>query len=360
VNVCKCVNPHAFNIQLAQNILAKTIYDIAKAAGVSIATVSRVFNSNNSVKKSTREKVLRIADEMGYHPQAYAQGLASKKKNRIMMLVPVISNYLFSEILKGIQNRLADLNFELNIVNINQDRGVFKQVEQVIKKQWADGYLFVSLHLSEKNLKKLKRYKVPISLVDDHSEHFDSVSFNNDEGGFVATSYLLKKGYSRIAFLSANPKAIPVKDRLTGYKKALSTYNIPFKPVLVVTGESMERDGFTEKNGYKAMKKILAINPRPDACFCTSDIKAVGALKAFKETGEIIPMISYDNLSITEYIGLSTVEQPMYHMGCDAISNLIERIDKNDSKDIKHNVYSPELIIRDSSETDIPASSHLS
>ncbi len=340
--------------------MAKTIYDIAKAAGVSIATVSRVFNSNNSVKKSTREKVLRIADEMGYHPQAYAQGLASKKKNRIMMLVPVMSNYFFTEILKGIQNKLADLHFELNIVNIIQDKGAFEQVEQIIKKQWADGYLFVSLHLSDNKLKKLKRYKVPISLVDDYSEHFDSVSFNNDEGGYIATSYLLKKGCSRVAFLSGNPKAIPVKDRLNGYKKALSVYNLAYDPGLVVCGDSMERDGFTEKSGYEAMKKILCMNPRPDACFCSSDIKAVGALKAFRETGVQLPLISYDNLSITEYIGLSTVEQPMYHMGCDAISNLIDRIGKNDQKNIRHKVYSPELIIRESSEIDAAEPSHSS
>jgi len=138
--------------------LAKTIYDIAKAAEVSIATVSRVFNRSGTVKESTRKKVLNIADEMGYHPQAYAQGLASKKKNNIMMLVPVMSNYFFTEILKGTQDILSNENIELNIVNINQEKGAFKQVEQIIKRQWADGYLFVSLHLDDSDLKKLRRY----------------------------------------------------------------------------------------------------------------------------------------------------------------------------------------------------------
>ena len=325
------------------------IYDIAKKAGVSIATVSRVFNCANSVKESTREKVLTIADEMGYHPQAYAQRLASKKKNSIMMLVPVMSNYFFTEILKGTQGILSNENIELNIVNINQDQGVLPQVEQIIKRRWADGYLLASLHLKEKELKKLKRYKVPISLLDDYSPNFDSVSFNNTEGGYLAVNYLLKKGYKTVAFIAGRTDSIPIVHRIDGYKKALSEFEVDSNENLIVTGGSMERDGFTEKNGYEAMQKILNMSPVPDAVFCSSDVKAVGALKAMSDRKKQIPMISYDNLSISEYIGLSTIHQPMYDMGYNATRNLITRIHQPKS-DICNDIHSPELIIRTSSE----------
>jgi LacI family transcriptional regulator len=329
--------------------LAKTIYDIAKAAGVSIATVSRVFNSSNSVKESTREKILEIADEMGYHPQAYAQGLASKQKNSIMMLVPVMSNYFFTEILKGAQDMLSDKNIELNILNISQDKDVYTQVEQIIKRQWADGYLLVSLHLQEKELKKLKRFHVPISLLDDFSPTFDSVSFDNKKGAYKATEYLIKKGYKRIAFLSGQISSFPVRDRIHGYKNALNKYNIPFEESLIVSGDTMDRDGFTEKAGYEAMNKVLNLRPLPDACFSSSDIKAVGALKSMREHDKDIPMVSYDNLSISEYIGLSTIHQPMYDMGHRATKYLLSRI-KNSKQHVYDYVHEPKLIIRSSSE----------
>lgn len=329
--------------------MPKTIYDIAKAANVSIATVSRVFNSSNTVKEATKKRVLRIADELGYHPQAYAQRLASRRKNSIMMLVPVMSNHFFTEILKGTQDILVDLNIELTIQNINQELGVFRQVEQILKRQWADGYLLVSLHLSEQELKKLKRFNVPLSLLDDVSPTFDSVGFDNVAGGYKATTYLLEKGYRDIAFLSGKVSSKPVKERLQGYKKALMEHQIPFSDERIFLGDTMDRDGFTEKSGYQAMLKILSNYPVPDAVFCSSDIKAIGALKAIKDHNVKLPMVSYDNLSISEYTGLSTIHQPMYEMGYHATKHLIERINNPEAPICDH-VHDPELIIRSSSE----------
>jgi len=133
-----------------------TIYDIAKAAGVSIATVSRVFNKKGRVKEATRQKVLRVADELGYHPQVFAQGLARKKKNSIMMFVPIMSNHFFMEVLSSIQDKLTDRNFELNIVHITPDEDVFSQVEFQLKRQWADGYFSFPSILTAPNGRYLK------------------------------------------------------------------------------------------------------------------------------------------------------------------------------------------------------------
>lgn len=329
--------------------MPKTIYDIAKAANVSIATVSRVFNSSNTVKESTRLKILSIADEMGYHPQAYAQRLASKKKNSIMMMAPVLSNHFFTEVLKGAQDILVDLNIELTIQNVNQELGVFRQVEQVMKRQWADGYLLVSLHLTNEELKKLQRFNVPVSLLDDISPLFDSVGFDNVAGGHKATAYLLEKGYRNIIFLSGKSSSKPVMDRLCGYQNALTDYSVPFLPERVIYGNSMDRDGFTEKSGYEAMLKILELKPLPEAIFCSSDIKAIGALKAMRDQNIELPLVSYDNLSISEYIGLTTIHQPMYDMGYHATRYLIERIE-NPETTICDYIHDPVLIVRRSSE----------
>jgi LacI family transcriptional regulator len=261
----------------------------------------------------------------------------------------VISNYFFSEVLEGIQKRVADLDYELNIVNIIDSDDTFAQVERVIKRQWADGYLLVSLHLEDEQLKRLLRYDVPISIVDDTSEHLDSVDFDNVEGGYLAASYLLSKGYKQISVLSANLDSIPVKMRLQGYRKALTENKIEYNDSLIFTGDEEERDGFTEKSGYEAMMKLIKTDSKPDACFVTSDIQAVGALKAMDEAGFKLPIISYDNLSISEYIGLSTVNQPMNQMGYRAAELLINRINEFPGS-LKSEIINPELIIRESSE----------
>lgn len=330
--------------------MSKTIYDIAKEANVSIATVSRVFNNSGSVREATREKIMQIADDLGYHPHAYAQGLASKRKNYIMMLVPVMSNYFFTEILKGAQGVLADHDIELSIVNIQQERGTLEQVEQILKRKWADGYLLASLHLSEEELQKLERFHVPISLLDDYSPCFDSVSFDNEAGGHLATGYLLKKGFRRIAFISGKSDSIPLTYRVSGYRRALEEFGLPYDETLIISGESMERDGFTEKAGYEAMQKVLSYDPLPEAVFCSSDIKALGALKAMGDRNRHLPIVSYDNLSISEYVGLSTIHQPMYDMGFQATKNLLERINNPDIAEICNQIHAPRLMIRPSSE----------
>ncbi len=329
--------------------MASTIYDIAKKAGVSIATVSRVFNQSNNVSEPTRKKVMAVAEAVGYHPQAYAQGLASKSKNTIMVVVPVISNYFFMEVLGGIQDKLGELGYELNIFNVTADDLLFDQVEHVLKRRWAEGYLFISIHLEEEQWKQLTKFNVPITLVDEHYEGFDSVSVDNVQGAYRATKSLVEHGFRKIAMLSALKSSKPIRDRLFGYKKALEEKGISVCDELIVSGDSEYRDGFTERGGYEAMVKMLTSAEKPDACFCASDIQAIGALKAMKDMGKYIPIIGYDDIELSEYIGLTTIRQPMRDMGFYATQSLIERM-KNPEKAISQTIYSPELIHRASSK----------
>lgn len=327
--------------------MAATIYDIAKKAGVSIATVSRVFNKSAKVSEKTRDKVLAIADEVGYHPQAYAQGLASKKSNTVMVVVPVISNYFFMEVLGGIQDKLSEENYDLSIFNISPAKNIAEQVEHVLKRRWAEGYLFISVHLGNEQWEQLQKYNVPITLVDEHFAGFDSVSVDNEQGSYSAVKNLLNCGHKRVAMLAAKTSSKPVQDRIRGYKKALSEAGIEFDENLIISGESVYRDGFTERSGFDAMKKILRLQPAVDACFCASDIQAVGALKAMEDTGKRIPIIGYDDIELAEYMGLSTIRQPMREMGFFATQNLLDRM-KNPDKAVSQTIYTPELIERSS------------
>lgn len=328
-----------------------TIYDIAKKAGVSIATVSRVVNNSDGIADKTREKVLKVADELGYHPQAYAQGLARKKKNIIMVVVPVLSNYFFMEVLAGIQDEISKYNYDLNIFNVqsNGEGNMFPQVENIIKRQWADGYLFISTHLRDNELEKLQKYDIPITLVDESYPGLDSVSVDNEKGIEQAMHYFLDNGITRIAMISAMKTSKPGQQRIEGYKKALKEAGIAFDEDLIVTGESMYRDGFSEENGYQAMSKLLEMEEPPEACFCTSDIQAVGAMKAMREKAVQIPIIGYDDITISNYLGLSTIRQPMYDMGSLATQKLMNRM-KNGDAEPEQKVFDPELILRSSTD----------
>ncbi|HKI44101.1 MAG TPA: LacI family DNA-binding transcriptional regulator [Balneolales bacterium] len=325
--------------------MSATIYDIAREAGVSIATVSRVFNNNENVSEKTRKKILAIAESMGYHPRAFAQGLARKRSRIITALVPVISNYFFMEVLGGIQDALFEYDYDLNIYNITSANDQFEQIEYVLKKGMADGYLFISLHLKEPQWKRLKRYQVPITLVDEYDTEFDSVSVDSIEGAYTATRHFVQKGFCRIAMISAYPNAKPSKDRLLGYKRALEDAGRMVDNDLIVTGDDLDRDGFTEKAGYQAMNKLIHMENPPEACFCSSDIQAVGAMKAQNDTQVVVPLISFDDIQIAHYLGLSTMKQPMYEMGKLATHKLIERI-SDPEKVVSHTVFSPELVLR--------------
>lgn len=329
--------------------MASTIYDIANKAGVSIATVSRVFNQHTNVSEKTRQKVLSIAAEVGYHPQANAQGLASRKTNTITAVVPVISNYFFMEVLGGIQDKLNEFDYELTIYNISSGKDIFSQVDHVLKRRAAEGCLFISIHLDNEKWKLLSKYNTPITLIDEYFEGFDSVSVDNKQGAYRATSHLLQSGYKNVAMLSALSTSKPIEHRVDGYKKAHEDCNVPFNRNFIISGDSIYRDGFTERGGYEAMTKILTLNPEIEACFCASDIQAVGALKAMQDIGKHIPLIGYDDIELAEYIGLSTIRQPMRDMGFFATQNLIERLE-NPKKAISQTIYTPELILRDSTD----------
>ncbi|MFY0698433.1 MAG: LacI family DNA-binding transcriptional regulator [Balneola sp.] len=329
--------------------MASTIYDIAEKAGVSIATVSRVFNRRESVSERTRKKVMAVAEEVGYHPQANAQGLASRKTNNITVVVPVISNYFFMEVLGGIQDKLNSFDYELTIFNISPSKDTFSQVEHVLKRRASEGCLFISIHLEQEEWHQLKRYNIPITLIDEYYEGFDSVSVDNTEGAYKATKYLLNRGLNRVAMLSALITSKPIQSRIKGFKRAYEEAGKTFSPSLIVAGDSTYRDGFTERGGYEAMVKILTMKPEAEACFCASDIQAVGALKAMQDMNKSIPLIGYDDIELAEYMGLSTIRQPMRDMGFFATQNLIDRLE-NPKKAVSQTVYTPELILRDSTE----------
>jgi LacI family transcriptional regulator len=323
-----------------------TIYDIAKACGVSIATVSRVLNKNARVHTATRQKVLSTAEQMGYSPKVWARNMAHGRSNMFTVIVPVISNYFFMEILAGMQDRIENTGFDLNIYNVRNGAHFGDAVEARIRRGLADGFVLISAHLGQEDLNGLKKLGFPVVLVDDYNPLFDSVSCDNAEGAFSATKYLIEKGGKSVGIISAHQLSVPARERINGYKAAIQSAGRLINPGLVYVTDSREKDGFTEKTGFEGAMHLLKNNPDLDGLFVTSDVQGIGALKAMREFGRTVPMVCFDDIEMARYFGLTTMHQPLYEMGAMAIDLLIRKSEEA-SDEKKHTVFSPRLVVRD-------------
>ncbi|GAA5520837.1 LacI family transcriptional regulator [Aliifodinibius salicampi] len=329
--------------------MSHTIYDIARQAGVSIATVSRVFNKSTKVSPKTRDKVLQIADQVGYHPQGFAQGLAARQKKVIMAVVPLLSNYFFLQVLSGIQDAISETDFELHIYNVKPKEERIGQLKRLLGRKWADGYLFVSTHLSNEEWEEIHRLGQHMVLIDDAYSASNYFQIDNKQGACKATEFFLEKGLRRLALITAEKNSIPAAKRQEGFLETLNGYGVDTDSVPIVTGNTTYRDGFNESNGYEAMNKLLALDPFPEAVVCASDIQAIGALSAMKEQDVEIPIIGYDDIQLSRYIGLSTMRQPMSKMGYEGTKVLFHHID-DEKADLVQEAYIPELIHRSTTE----------
>ena len=218
-----------------------TIYDIAREAGVSIATVSRVFNNVPNVSAATRERILALAQTRGYHPKAIAQGLARRHTKTIMALVPMLSNYFFMEVLAGLQDSIGNSEYDLHIFNIKgftSEEELLEQLEYVMRKGQADAYILISCHLRDEQWRSLfKRYDAPAVLVDEHHNAYDSISVDSEQGAYAATKYLLQQGHRRVGVIAASEGSKPIQDRVSGYRKAMVEAGFTNRDIRIYRGD---------------------------------------------------------------------------------------------------------------------------
>lgn len=333
--------------------MAVTIYDVAKKAGVGIGTVSRTINDSTQVAPATREKVLQAIKDLNYQPHALAQGLARKKTNMIAIIVPFFTGYFYHELFQGIQRELSKYQYDLILYNVDQTDKVEGFLERTLQEKRVDGVLLISAPISDEYAHRFLETGFPIVLLDAYHSKLDSITVENEEGAYQATQHLIHLGYDRIGMIDAQLKSAPAQVRLGGFKKALVENRIAFnEDYLVISDTVEERDGFNREAGYNAMMTLIALGEdRPTAVFISSDIQAVGAIKAAQDKGLNIPediaIVGFDDIELSEYIGLTTMRQPMEEMGKSAVHRLMEKIVDSTDDDFKK-VFSTELIIRKS------------
>ncbi|MCB2205907.1 LacI family transcriptional regulator [bacterium] len=328
-----------------------TIYDIAKEANVGVGTVSRVLNNHPSVSDTTRQHVIEVAQRLDYRPNASAQRLARRKSRTITAIMPYITNYFFVELLGGIQDALFERDYDLLLYGVNHPKQIEVYLQRSLRAGHSDGMLIASIDLPPDYTQKYLKNNFPIILLDRFNENFDSFFVENVEGARAATEYLISLGHKRIAMITGIEDTTPARERSTGYLKALSAY--PHVKNMGIHHPVMEskNDGFSKDAGYEVMKRILGMpeDERPTAVFVTSDIQAFGAMHAIKETGASCPenmsIVSFDDIELAHYYGLTTMHQPIRKLGVLATDRLFARMDDNSLEPL-HRRFTPELMIR--------------
>ena len=308
-----------------------TIYDVAKKAGVSMATVSRVVNGNPNVKPGTRKKVMEVIDELDYRPNAVARGLASKKTTTVGVIIPDVTNVYFSSLARGIDD-VATM-YKYNIILANSDGNEEKEIQvfnTLLAKQ-VDGIIYMGTHLTEKLREQIKRSKTPVVLAGsvDHKNEIVSVHVDYVKAVKEAVNNMLAHGDKRIAFVSG-PLNYPINGeyRLKGYKEALAENGIEFNQDLVFETNDSYRAGETL---WPALSAAHA-----DAAFVADDELATGVLNGAVDAGAQIPaefeVITGNDSKLTQIVRpkLSSITQPLYDIGAVAMRCLTKMMNKED------------------------------
>ncbi|NME06313.1 MULTISPECIES: catabolite control protein A [unclassified Psychrobacillus] len=308
-----------------------TIYDVAREANVSMATVSRVVNGNQNVKPATRQKVLAVIERLDYRPNAVARGLASKKTKTVGVIIPDISNVFYAELVRGIED-IATM-YRYNIILTNSDQQEEKEVQlltTLLSKQ-VDGVVMMSDYISEEMLHEMNRSNVPVVLAGtvEHSNSFPSVNIEYREAAIDAVNRLIQNGHNRIAFISGSISSPINRDfKLAGYEEALENAGIDVDEDLIVGVDNTYDDGLI---AWEQLRKLE--NP-PTAFFAGSDELAIGLIHGAQDSGLNVPndieIISFENSKLARMVRpqLTSVVLPLYDIGAVSMRLLTKFMNK--------------------------------
>ena len=328
-----------------------TIKDIARIAGVNVSTVSRALSGSKGVGEETREKILVIANELGYTPDFSARAMVGKGTRLIGVIVPEISSNYYAQIVNCIENELTALDYSVIIGVTSFDaRKEIRCVETLINRK-VDGIIFSGMMNSETEVyiqKTDKCKKINFVFLEPFQRinKYDCILIDGDIGIDDAIKHLANLGHREIGFIG---EELSSRYRLEPFKKALLKNGLQYNNCYAKSGKERFESG-----GYLRMKELLEGNEKPTAVFAAYDNMAIGAMKAAKEAGIVIPdhmsIVSYDNIRESAYLDvpLTTIYPPIHKMSLQGVKHLVELIEGKADFDVKLLTMKPELIIRES------------
>lgn len=326
-----------------------TIKEVAEKAGVSIATVSRVFNNSSVVVEETKQRILLAAEELRYAPNHVARSLSTRKTESIGMVLPDLHGEFFSEVIRGVDERIQTENYHLVVSCSHNKKNEIQAALQTMRGR-VDGLIVMSPHIDAKTLNANLPFSLPVVLlncsVEDSSR--DAITIDNAGGARAIVRHLLQHGHTRIAIIKGPDNNIDSIHRYQGFQRALEEVKIIHDTDLEFTGD------FTEEAGRKAVKQWLMLKNRPTAIFASNDTMAIGAISMLQENGILIPdeiaIAGFDDIPISRYIHpkLTTVQISINSMGIQAAEILLHAIHNSENHQTQQKIVPTQIVVRES------------
>ncbi len=300
-----------------------TMKDVAKAAGVSLSTVSNTLSGNVPVTEATRKRVEEATQRLNYQKNGIAADLKSKTVRTIALIVDDLAGPFFSQFIQGIQRVALDNRYDVvacSALGQKNSMGV-----KFLQERRASGAIVFASDISEELLIDSAQRGLPIVAIDRmiESEHLISIAVDNRQGGYLATEYLIDLGHRQIAYIAGSHDSVDDHERYLGFQRSLTEHGLSAYSDLRISGD------FTEEGGYRAIKTLVAQGELPSAIFFANDEMAIGGLRALAVEQILVPddisVVGFDDIVLARYVppGLTTVRQPIYEMGALAMNVLL-------------------------------------
>lgn len=332
--------------------MAVTLKDIAERAGVTSATVSMVINNKPNISEATRKKVLKIAAELNYYPNAIARGLATRRSNSIGVIVPNLASSFVVRILQGIKSTNRDIEYTVQLFDtVGQKENESQLFQRLARERRIDGVILIGTTVGDEELKVFRDESVPCILVARRCDMLSAVYVNNARGAEDATDYLVSRGHRDVACVVCRTQNLPTEERLQGYRASLEKNNVDFREDLVF--EAADNDMTSGVEVFGRLRKALKGSESPAVFVPAGDMVAIGIIKAAKKAGVAVPgelaVVGYDDIPAAEVIEptLTTVRQPKLEMGDFAINMIVDAIEGKETSQ-KQKELQTKFIVRES------------
>ncbi|GEN46385.1 LacI family DNA-binding transcriptional regulator [Alkalibacillus haloalkaliphilus] len=323
------------------------IHEVAKQAGVSSATVSRVLNNTSSVTERTRQKVDQAIKELNYEPSMLGRNLRNSESRLLLVLIPNFSNPYYTEIINGIEDFSVERGYNILLCETDSNPTRENTFFNMVKNKLADGIISMDPTINMAKLQELaKKHSIVLCSEYDELERIPYVAIDNEVAAYKVMKHLIRLGHENIALINSDEKFLYARQRRKGYERALEEFDLPLRQEYIYNTNNLDF-----QDGAQAMRKLLQLDETPTAAFAVSDTLAIGALKELNVKGMNVPgefaLVGFDNISFSNMTNptLTTVAQPMYQMGIAAANMLIDQLQ---GKPVDSVMLDHELIIRES------------
>jgi DNA-binding LacI/PurR family transcriptional regulator len=338
--------------------LVITLKDIARETGKSVTTVSRALNNYGDVSADTKALVLRVADELGYTPNTWAQRLQKQRTDTIGLFLPTFgprfSDPFFSELLAGVGNRASHLGYDLLVSTHAPGKEEVDAYCAAVKGRRVDGFILVRTRRKDARVKCLQDTNFPFVAFGRAEGQLD-FPFVDEDGSYgmkLVTEHLISLGHKRIACIAPPAELMFTHYRLQGFRDGLTEAGLSVDEALILAGD------LTQRGGHEQAKKLLDLPSPPTAIAACNDLMAFGAMSAAQERGMVvgkdIAITGFDDIPMAEFSHppLTTMHQPLYQIG-GMVCEMLIRLIRGEELDEKYVLLKPELIVRQSSKMSI-------